>query len=131
MSRGFKFHERPKRTENVKARPKGCTPQGLFGMLGNAAEFIDDGDPTNANYFNLGARWMGGGFQEAALGEIFKRDKAPLEPRRDYWGYSHHGTLRVCDLGFRVVLDPTKDLSLLKKPRLFKQRNTDWTIDDK
>ena len=27
---------------------------------------------------------------------------------------SHHSTIQECDLGFRVVLDPTKDLSLLK-----------------
>jgi formylglycine-generating enzyme required for sulfatase activity len=130
MSYALKFSERPKRTQNVKARPKGSTPQGLFGMLGNAAELIDDSDPTSANYFNLKARWMGGGFQDGALSEV-QRDKSPLEPRRDYWGYSHHATLRVCDVGFRVVLDPTKDPSLLKRPRLFKQRNTDWMIENK
>ena len=101
MSYGYEYPNFPKRAEDVKARPAGKTPQGLFGMLGNVAEFIDEDDPTNQNYLNLGARWMGGGFTEGAYGK--REDR--VSPRQDYWGYSHHSTLRECDLGFRVVLD--------------------------
>jgi formylglycine-generating enzyme required for sulfatase activity len=131
MSYGYDYDKHPKRTEDVQARPKGKTPQGLFGMLGNAAELIDDADPTNDDYFDLGARWMGGGFKHRDYERFFEKSMGPLEPRLDYWGYSHHAVLRVCDLGFRVVLDPSKDPSLLKRPRLFKQRNKDWMIEDK
>ena len=127
MSYGYAYPNFPKRTEDVKARPTGKTPQGLFGMLGNVAEFTDEGDPTNQDYFNLGARWMGGGFTEGRFSEPEDR----VQPRQDYWGYSHHSALRQSDLGFRVVLDPSKDLSLLKRPRVFAQKNRAWMIDNK
>src|SRR5690606_17757853 len=55
---------RPVRTEPVKARPRGRTPEGLFSMYGNASEYIIDDDPTAGEYFNLGSRWMGGGFTD-------------------------------------------------------------------
>ena len=50
---------RPKRTEPVKSRPQGKTPQGVFGMLGNVAEYLCAGDSTSEEYFNLGgAGWV-------------------------------------------------------------------------
>jgi formylglycine-generating enzyme required for sulfatase activity len=127
MSYGYEYPKFPKRAEDVKARGAGKTPQGLYGMLGNVAEFIDEADPTNRNYFNLGARWMGGGFTEGA----FSNPGDHVQPRQDYWGYSHHSTLRECDLGFRVLLDPSKDRSLLERRRVFDQENKAWMTDDK
>ena len=47
----------------------------------------------------------------------------------DYWGYSHHATPRECDLGFRVVFDPTKNTELRKRPRVFKQNNRAWSVE--
>ena len=118
----------PKRTEDVRARPLGKTPQGLFGMIGNVSEYIHDADPTGTDYFDLGARWMGGGFHDGI--RFFSDDRKECLPREDYWGYSHHATLQECDLGFRVLLDPSKDLSLLKRPRLFRQRNQNWRMTE-
>ena len=127
MSFGYTYPDFPKRPEDAKARPAGKTPQGVFAMLGNAAQFINDGDPTDDNYFNLGARWMGGGFTTG----VFSGDEERVAPRQDYWGYSHHSSIQECDLGFRVILDPAKDLSLLKRPRLFNQKNKAWTAGSK
>lgn len=131
---GYGNDAQPKRTESVTARPKGRTPQGIYGMLGNASELINEGDQASKNYFNLGARWMGGGFTE---GYSFDWDTAnnvkPMKgvPRQDYWGYSHHSTLRQCDLGFRVLLDPSRDETLLNRPRVFNQNNRNWMVEDK
>ena len=117
----------PKRTEPVTARPAGRTPEGIFGLIGNVSEYILSGDPTNRAYFGLGSRSMGGGFTNgrALLGDGNKG----LPPRTDYWGYSHHATPRKCDLGFRVVFDPTKNAELLKRPRIFKQNNRAWSVE--
>jgi formylglycine-generating enzyme required for sulfatase activity len=115
-----------KRTEPVKARPQGKTPEALFGMLGNVSEFITESDPTNENYVDLGSRWMGGGFIEGPEDDDANRR---LEPRSDYWGYSHHMSIRQCDLGFRVVLDPRRDLSLVSRDRVFEQKNRAWMIE--
>lgn len=124
MSYGFEYPDLPTRTEAVMARPDGMTPEGLYGMLGNVSVFIVGGDPTDDDYFNLGARWMGGGFTQGT----FSRGNGRVRFRQDYWGYSHHSSLQVCDLGFRIVLDPQGDHSLLKRPRLFPQENGSWTI---
>jgi formylglycine-generating enzyme required for sulfatase activity len=112
------------RTEPVKARPQGRTQEGLYGMFGNVSEFITESDPANESYVDLGSRWMGGGFTEGP-GDDKNRE---LEPRLDYWGYSHHASIRQCDLGFRIVLDPTHDLSLLSRGRVFEQSNKEWMI---
>jgi hypothetical protein len=34
---------------------------------------------------------------------------------------SHSSVLRKCDLGFRVLLDPSKDLKFIERPRLFER----------
>ena len=121
----------PKRTENVDARKSGITPEGIYGMLGNAGEYIIGSDPTNENYFNLGSRSMGGGFTDRVWS--FDDKLHPLRPRQDYWGYSHHATGRKCDLGFRLVLVVNNNDSMLSHERLFKQNDTAWmteTADD-
>ena len=94
-------------------------------MLGNVSEFITESDPTNDDYVDLGSRWMGGGFTEGP-GDDANRE---LEPRLDYWGYSHHTSIRQCDLGFRVVLDPRRDSSLLSRNRVFEQKNREWMVE--
>lgn len=122
-SYGYLYKERKIRTEPVKDRPRGRTPEGLYGMLGNVSEYILDGDPTSKEYFNLGARWMGGGFND---GLSFHKEPTELRPRQDYWGYSHHSTMQCDDLGFRVLLDVRKDKSMVTRPRLFEQKNNAW-----
>lgn len=125
MSYGATYPHFPKRTEPVRNRASGKTPEGLYGMLGNAAEFIVQGDPTNKDYFNLGSRWMGGGFTTGTFAKVGER----VRPRQDYWGYSHYAILRECDLGFRIVLDPRKDMSLLERPRVFGRVSKSWTVE--
>lgn len=119
--------ERPKRTEEVRARPQGRTPEGLYGMLGNVEEYIAEGDPTDRNYFNLGSRWMGGGFESGW--DWDPKKNTAVSPRQDYWGYGHHRTNRCADLGFRVVLDTKSDLTLLKRKRLFDQKDRAWMLE--
>jgi hypothetical protein len=124
----------PLRTESVTARPKGRTPQGLYGMRGNASEYLHELDSMNNNYFNLGARSMGGGFTDGMMTtfDFDPKKEAPKgHAREDYWGYSHHSTLRQCDLGFRVMLDPSRNDKLLEHPRVFKQNNRSWMVEDK
>lgn len=115
---------RPKRTEPVKARPAGRSPEGLFGMLGNAEEYIVEADATGEDYFGLGSRWMGGGFTDGALS--FDERPRMVPPRQDYWGYGHSSVNQCCDLGFRVVLDPSSDKKLIGRTRVFKQNNKSW-----
>lgn len=117
----------PKRTENVKTRESGKTPDGIYGMLGNAGEYIIASDPTNENYFNLGSRSMGGGFTDRV--RAFDDKMHPLPPRQDYWGYSHHATRRGCDLGFRLVHVVNDNDAMLKQERLFKQNNKAWMTE--
>ncbi|MBC2600531.1 formylglycine-generating enzyme family protein [Puniceicoccus vermicola] len=124
MSFGFKWNKFPTRTEPVKARPQGRSPEGIYGLLGNVSEYILTGDPTNESYFNLGSRSMGGGFSD---GKYTEKGEG-IAPRQDYWGYSHHATPRECDLGFRVVLDPTNNAELPNRTRLFQQNDRSWMI---
>ncbi len=122
MAYGTTYPKFPDRTEPVKARPKGQTPEGLYGMLGNVEEYISEADPTRSDYFNLGSRWMGGGFSTGT----FSKPGEQVQPRKDYWGYSHLSINQEADLGFRVLLDRRKDMSLLQKARLFDQKDTSW-----
>lgn len=131
MSYGFKYPDFPKRTEDVKGRLKGRTPEGLYGMLGNAAEYLHASDPTHRGYFNCGSRWMGGGFTTGRTIVATGKEDERVAARQDYWGYSHSAAPRECDLGFRVVLDASKDTSLLERPRLFGQQDKRWTGDEK
>lgn len=123
-TRPGRIDEEPARTEPVKARPRGRTPEGLYGLLGNVAEYIVEGDPTSKDYFNLGSRWMGGDYSFGL--DLFPRTKTAMQPRKDYWGYSHHKAYRAAGLGFRVVLDPRADRSLLHRKRLFDQNDASW-----
>ena len=114
-----------KRTEPVRSRPKGRSPEGVFGLIGNVAEYIHGGDLTNDSYHNLGSRSMGGGFNDGRASRIGR-----LWPRTDYWGYSHHTTQREDHLGFRLVIDLSdKADALLKRPPVFEQKNRAWMID--
>lgn len=117
----------PKRTEPVKTRVTGKTPDGVYGLLGNAGEYLIDSDPSNSDYFNLGSRSMGGGFTDGLV--FFENQIKPLKPRNDYWGYSHHKTGRSCDLGFRLVLVTENNDKMLKHEKLFEQRNKAWMTD--
>jgi len=121
---GRSFDDRLLRTEPVKSRPLGKTPEGLYGMLGNVGEYIVDGDATSGDYFNLGARWMGASFSTGVV--FFGEAEEKIDPREDYWGYSHHAEMREDDLGFRVLLDTTNDRSLISRPQVFEQLNNAW-----
>lgn len=119
----------PKRTEPVKARPDGRSPEGIYGLIGNVDEYLHAGDPKARSYFNCGSRFLGGGFTDG-LAFLDKKTES-LPPRNDYWGYFHATTGRQCDLGFRLVLDPKKNADLIKRPALFRQRNESWLIEKK
>lgn len=89
--------ERPGGPEPVTSRPAGRTPEGLYGMWGNVSELVIPDERTgNAFVWGLGAKWMGGGY-----------DDMRYEPRKDYWGYTHNSDVREQSIGFRVLLDPT------------------------
>jgi len=76
----------------VKQRPKGRTPEGIYGMLGNVEEFITGRELV----------WMGGSFRDSkgATDTV-----ANFEPRQDYWGYAHNRRGVSEAWGFRVLLD--------------------------
>lgn len=116
--------EAARRTEPVKARPDGRTPEGLYGMIGNVSELLHPMDGRSDEYFNLGSRWMGGGYETGAA--MDPQSLMSMPPRSDYWGYSHWSKTMCDDIGFRVMLDPSRDQSLLKRPRLFEQINNAW-----
>ena len=118
--------ELPKnKTEPVKARAKGRTPEGVYGMLGNVDEYIVDGDPTSKKYFNLGSRWMGGNYS-SGWDLLPRKIETVLPPRQDYWGYSHNTVNRTAELGFRVLLDQAADEDLFRRKPLFDQNDTTW-----
>ncbi|MEI8246487.1 MAG: SUMF1/EgtB/PvdO family nonheme iron enzyme [Lentisphaerota bacterium] len=111
-------------TEEVKSRPDGRTPEGLYGMLGNVSEYIAEKDSTSKDYLNPGSRWMGGAFNSGCT----EYSDVPHPPRKDYWGYSHSAVNRDDSIGFRIILDTKKDMSLLKRARVFAQNNKSWMI---
>lgn len=120
---------KPRRTRacDVKTYSKWRTPEGLYGMLGNVSEFISEGDPKNQFYFRKGARWMGGDFSTGGI--TYRTEDNKITPRKSYWGYSHHSTLRLDTLGFRVLLDPTRDTSFYKRKKIFDQKDKSWMIN--
>lgn len=90
--------------EPVKWRPQGRTPEGLYGMWGNAKEMvIHPSNVVNEVFLFVGVRWMGGSFKESSEGP----DSYPFKPRNDYWGFTHVVQTKDQSLGFRVLLDPT------------------------
>lgn len=109
------------RTVPVRLKRGDCTPEQVLGLLGNVTEMIIDEDPTNQNYHGVGVRMMGGDYSTDS-------ETGRGQPRKDYWGYIHNRDIRRSNLGFRVVLDPSSTLSLIKRPRLFAQRDTSWYI---
>jgi len=114
-SRARCSYEAGKTTEPVKARVSGRTPEGLFGMIGNVGEYVASDDRSNKEFFQMGSRCMGGGFNSGRT-----------LPRKDYWGYRHRRDARNDALGFRIVLDPSKNKKLLLHPPLFTPRENAW-----
>lgn len=125
-SHGLSWENHRVRASPVRSKPSGRTPEGLYGMLGNVHEYLAPDDARSGDYFNLGARWMGGSFID---GYAFHDEVPKIHPRQDYWGYSHHGSMRTDGVGFRVVLDPTKNEDLLVHPRVFEQANNSWRVE--
>jgi hypothetical protein len=85
------------RLESVKKREKGRTKDGLYGMFGNASEFVilPPKFPSSVSIINVGMIFMGGSYKETAF-----------KPGQDYWGYCHNSNGRSQEIGFRVLLDP-------------------------
>jgi formylglycine-generating enzyme required for sulfatase activity len=115
----------PAGTEPVKDRPNDRTPEGLFGMLGNVAEYLAAGDSLNREYYDLGSRWMGGDFDHVTICTVYRKPWL-VSPRNDYWGYRHETEWRSQGTGFRVLLDPSGDKTLLDRPRVFDQVDQSW-----
>ncbi len=126
---GYSWDDRPIRAEPVKARPLARTPEGLFGMIGNVSEYLIDGDPANKGFFNLNARWMGGGFEDGMPRDSDAQTREELPPRKDYWGYNHDSASREDHLGFRVLLDVKKNRSLVERAPVFPQQDNEWRTD--
>ncbi len=76
-------------------RPKGRTPDGVYGMFGNVNEFvIHPPEERNVTFSGVGARWLGGGFSDTSF-----------KGRQDYWGYWHNSQGRSANIGIRVLLE--------------------------
>jgi len=125
-SYGYSWDDRPTRTEPVRSRPQGRTPEGLYGMIGNVSEFQIAGDPTNAAYYVVGARSMGGGFDDGIPSSMLDDKPEELKPRKDYWGYYHDSEGREDHMGFRVLLDVKKDRSLIGRAPVFPEQDNQW-----
>jgi formylglycine-generating enzyme required for sulfatase activity len=84
-------------TEPVKAHAGDRTPEGIYGLWGNVAEYV-----TDPKHFPNETRWMGPSFKSYMEGKgLF-----PFTPRNDWWGYVHNAASRQEDTGFRVLLEP-------------------------
>lgn len=81
---------------SVKTHVKDRTPEGIYDLGGNVAEFVID-----LKDFPSDTRWMGASFKTYPLEE----DGHPFTPRNDYWGYCHSTDSRMEDTGFRVLLE--------------------------
>lgn len=92
-----KWNEPRTSPEPVRLRPGGRTPEGIYGMWGNVSEYVlAPQEVRNFRVPGLGARWLGGSFQEREF-----------KPRMSYWGYTHSSYGRSEKIGFRVSLDIT------------------------
>jgi formylglycine-generating enzyme required for sulfatase activity len=121
------FSSRRIRPEPVGSIPGNASPEGIVDLLGNVSEYIGEGDPTAADYFDLGSRWMGGDYSSGRLRLLKDNGFQGIAPRNDYWGYSHHATMKSSGMGIRLVLDPQSALELITMPRLFGQNNKAWS----
>lgn len=83
----------------VKTHARDRTPEGIYDLGGNVAEFVLD-----LKDFPSDTRWMGASFKSYPL----ETDGHPFKPRNDYWGYWHNADSRVEDTGFRVLLESFK-----------------------
>lgn len=94
-----------KTTEPVKARPELKTPAGLYGMWGNVSELILSpsdgyGGEIKDIYTPFITKWQGASYKDETFAE------KPIQPRQDYWGYTHAVDCRSDEWGFRVVFVP-------------------------
>lgn len=94
-------------TEPVQKRPELKTPDGLYGMWGNVAELVLSdsngyGGKIKDKYNPMITKWQGTSYSAA--------DSWPerIEPRQDYWGYTHSADSRSDTWGFRIVFVPTE-----------------------
>jgi formylglycine-generating enzyme required for sulfatase activity len=92
-------------TQTVKAKPETRTPDGLYGMWGNASELVSSRSNGYGGQIGKDEQpwitvWLGHNFRDERV-----RGK-PAHPRQDYWGYTHSAKSRSDATGFRVVFDP-------------------------
>ena len=83
----------------VKTHAKDRTPEGIYDLGGNVAEFVLD-----LKVLSFDTRWMGASFKTYPFG----KEGHPFKPRNDYWGYCHGAASRMEDIGFRVLLELTE-----------------------
>lgn len=94
-----------KSTEPVNASPDLRTPDGLFGMWGNVSELVlSDSDGYGGKIRDIHSPfitvWLGSGYKDKLI-----RGRT-IQPRQDYWGYTHSVNSRSTDRGFRIVYVP-------------------------
>jgi hypothetical protein len=95
-------------TEPVKARPELRTPDGLYGMWGNVSELILSpfngygGRVINYKSSPFITQWLGPSYREESV------RGQPVQPRQDYWGYTHSLKSRSDTRGFRIVFVPSE-----------------------
>jgi len=87
-------------TEPVKAHAKDKTPEGIYGLWGNVAEYVGSG-LSGRSWGDT--RWMGPSFKRYPMKE--EGGMFPFTPRNEWWGYVHNAESRMEDLGFRVLLE--------------------------
>lgn len=125
-SYGRSFRDRLIRPHAVGSVPGNASPEGILDLLGNVSEYLCAGDGRDREYFNLGARWMGGDYGDGYGWGHGGDAPAGPRPRNDYWGYSHHAVMRQSGVGIRLLLDPSSNPALLSRDRVFKQQNASW-----
>jgi formylglycine-generating enzyme required for sulfatase activity len=89
-------------TEPVRARPALMTPDGLYGMWGNVSELVLSpsdgyGGTIDDIYTPFITKWQGASYQDKLVRGV------PVQPRQDYWCYTHSVKSRSDEWGFRVV----------------------------
>ncbi len=87
--------------EPVRTHARDKTPEGIYDLWGNVAEYVLD--PKD---FPSETRWMGPSFKRFPFED--KKSAFPLTPRNHWWGYVHNSESKQEDVGFRVLLEPTQ-----------------------
>jgi formylglycine-generating enzyme required for sulfatase activity len=81
--------------DKVKGHVRDKTPEGIYDLGGNAAEWVSD--PKG---FSREPRWMGDSFRTCP-----EKGFPSFKPRNGWFGYVHNAESRMEDVGFRVVLE--------------------------